>query len=296
MNPKTEWSRTRRDLFLKCPRAWYLRYGHSMSSSDVNEFQSSRRPWDLMLRAMKEILIERLEDLREGKQWSPLLLKHQLKYSLQKKIKQSTHCIKKRYLEALLRYANQRFELLWRCRIIRQLEQRKYPCWYVLDRTESVPIGTRRIYASPDLAVLIQNRWHLVRFDMQSSPRKTTDEFEANAMVLWAKHHGGFPQRAYCYRLHTIGWWRGFWNIETFQPNEHSVKQCHKLLEYDCEAMLEIHRYANLNLALLPLAKSKRTCQSCSFRKRCPGGEDLVTARQEQTLLELGYKSISSKT
>ena len=87
-----------------------------------------------------------------------------------------------------------------------------------------------------------------------------------------------------------------FWNIETFQPNEHSVKQCHKLLEYDCEAMLEIHRYANLNLALLPLAKSKRTCQSCSFRKRCPGGEDLVTARQEQTLLELGYKSISSKT
>ena len=66
-----EWSRTRRDLFLKCPRAWYLRYGHPTPPNGINDVQSNRRPWDLMLRAMKEILIERLEDLREQKQWSP---------------------------------------------------------------------------------------------------------------------------------------------------------------------------------------------------------------------------------
>jgi hypothetical protein len=296
MEIKIEWSRTRRDLFLKCPRAWYLRYGHTTPSHGINQFQTKRLPWDLMLRAMKEILVERLEDLQEGKQWSPLLLEHQLKYSLQKQINQTSHHIKKRYFEALLRYANHRFALLWRCRIIRQLEQRKYPCWYVLDRTESVQIGTRRIYASPDLAVLIQNRWHLIRFDMQSAPKKATDEFEANAMVLWAKHHGGFPQHDTSYRLHTIGWRRGFWHTETFQPTQQSVKQCYKLLEYDCKAMLEIHRYARANLALLPLANTKKTCQSCSFRARCPGGENLVVAQHEQTLLELAHQSASSKT
>tara|TARA_B110001452_G_C15212677_1_gene420589 strand:- start:489 stop:1379 length:891 start_codon:yes stop_codon:yes gene_type:complete len=295
MDTKIEWSRTRRDLFLKCPRAWYLRYGYPSSRVGINEFQTSQRPWDLMLRAMKEILVERLEDLREGKKWSPLLLEHQLKYSLQKQIQQASHDIKKRYFEALLRYAKHRFTLLWRCRIIRRLEQRKYPCWYVLDRTESVSIGTQRIYASPDLAVLIQNRWHLVRFDMQGSPQKVSDEFEANAMVLWAKHHGGYPQCESSYRLLTIGWRRGFWHTQTFQPTPQSVKQCYKLLEYDCKAMLEIHQYSYTNLALLPLAKSKKTCDSCSFRARCPGGENLVIARYEQTMLELAQQSASSQ-
>ena len=291
-----EWSRTRRDLFLKCPRAWHLRYGYPTSASGITEFPTSRRPWDLMLRAMKEILVERLEDLQEGKQWSPLLLEHQLKYSLQKQIKQNSNSIKKRYFEALLRYAKHRFALLWRCRIIRQLEQRKYACWYVLDRTVSVSIGNQRIYASPDLAVLIQNKWHLIRFDMQSAPTKSTDEFEANAMVLWAKNRDGFPQSESSFRLHTIGWRRGFWHTETFQPTKHSVEQSYKLLEYDCKAMLEVHRYARLNLALLPLATTKKTCGTCSFRFHCPGGENLAVARQEQTLLELEQQFVSSKT
>ena len=296
METKMEWSRTRRDLFLKCPRAWYLRYGHPTPPNGINDVQSNRRPWDLMLRAMKEILIERLEDLREQKQWSPLLLEHQLKYSLQKQIQQSSHPVKKRYFEALLRYANHRFALLWRCRFIRQLERRKYPCWYVLDRTSSVRIGTHRIYASPDLAVLIQNKWHFVRFDMQNGPKKVCDEIEANAMVLWAKHQGGFPQSETSYRLHTIGWRRGFWHTETYQPTKESVKQCLKLLDSDCKAMQEIHRYAGSNLALLPLASSKKSCDSCSFRTRCPGGEDLQLAHREQTLLELVHHSSSSKT
>ena len=296
MDTKMEWSRTRRDLFLKCPRAWYLRYGHPRPPNGINDVHSNRRPWDLMLRAMKEILVERLEDLREQKQWSPLLLEHQLKYSLQKHIKQNSRRIKKRYFEALLRYANHRFALLWRCRLIRQLERQKYPCWYVLDRTSSVRIGIRRIYASPDLAVLIQNKWHLVRFDMQIGPEKITDELEANAMVLWAKHQGGFPQSETSYRVHTIGWRKGFWHTSTFQPTQQSVKQCHTLLESDCKAMLEIHRYARSNLALLPLASSKTSCDSCSFRVRCPGGENLQLAHNEQTLLELVHHSASSKT
>jgi len=60
--------------------------------------------------------------------------------------------------------------------------------------------------------------------------------------------------------------------------------------------MREVHRYARNNLALLPLASSNKTCNSCSFRARCPGGQNLVVAQHEQTLLELAHQSASSKT
>ena len=296
MRASIDWSRTRRDLFMKCPRAWYLRYGHQSQSNASKVHPSSRRPWDLMLRAMKEILIERIEDLREGKQWSTLLVEHQLKYALQKNLENSNHNVNKRDSTALLRYANHRMTLLWRCRIIQQLVRKQYPCWYVLDRTEPVSKDTRQIYASPDLAILIQKKWHLIRFDMQSAPKNPIDELEANAMVYWAKQQDGFPQRELSYRLHTIGWRRGFWHTETYQPTYQSVHQSIQLLENDCRAMENMHQYGRLNITLLPLATSSKTCESCAYRSRCPASEGLLHAQQEQKLLQLAHSSQSSKT
>ena len=296
MRASIDWSRTRRDLFMKCPRAWYLRYGHQSQSNASKVHLSSRRPWDLMLRAMKEILIERIEDLREGKQWSTLLVEHQLKYALQKNLENSNHNVNKRYSTALLRYANHRMTLLWRCRIIQQLVRKQYPCWYVLDRTEPVSKDTRQVYASPDLAILIQKKWHLIRFDMQSAPKNPIDELEANAMVFWAKQQEGFPQRELSYRLHTIGWRRGFWHTETYQPTYQSVHQSIQLLENDCRAMENMHQYGLRNLTLLPLATSSKTCESCSYRSHCPASEGMLHAQQEQKLLQLAHSSQSSKT
>lgn len=296
MRASIDWSRTRRDLFMKCPRAWYLRYGYQSKSNASKGYSSSRKPWDLMLRAMKEILIERIEDLREGKQWSPLLVEHQLKHALQKNLENSNQKVNKRYLAALLRYASHRMTLLWRCRIIQQLVRKQHPCWYVLDRTEPVSKDTRLVYCSPDLAILIQNNWHLIRFDMQSAPKNPIDELEANAMVYWAKQQDGFPQRELSYRLHTIGWRRGFWNTETYFPTSESVHQSMQLLESDCHAMENMHQYGRFNLALLPLATSRKTCESCSFRSHCPASEGLLRAQQEQKLLELAHCSQSSKT
>lgn len=295
MRASIDWSRTRRDLFMKCPRAWYLRYGHQSQSNASKVYPSSRRPWDLMLRAMKEILIERIEDLREGKQWSSLLVEHQLKYALQKNLENSNHNVNQRYSTALLRYANHRMTLLWRCRIIQQLVRKQYPCWYVLDRTEPVSKDARQVYASPDLAILIQKKWHLIRFDMQSAPKNSTDELEANAMVYWAKQQDGFPQRELSYRLHTIGWRRGFWHTETYQPTCQSVHQSIQLLENDCRAMKNMYQYGRLNLTLLPLATSSKTCESCSYRSHCPASEGLLHAQQEQKLLQLAHSSQSSK-
>tara|TARA_B100000459_G_scaffold141073_1_gene100581 strand:+ start:1537 stop:2427 length:891 start_codon:yes stop_codon:yes gene_type:complete len=296
MQTKIGWSRTRRDLFLKCPRAWFLRYGHQSKANSSKPAFSKRRPWDLMLRATKEILIERLEELREGKQWSNLLVEHQLKHCLQEHLHKSNCNVESRYFTALLRYSSHRMNLLWRCRIIQQLVSKQHACWYVLDRTDSVTHKNRQFYSSPDVAILIQKKWHLVRFDMQSAAKNLIDELEANAMVLWAKQKHGFPQRVLSYRLHTIGWRRGFWMTETYQPTLQTVKDSKRLLESDCRAMETMFEYGQFNLGFLPLATSRKTCHSCSYRTHCPASKGLARARQEQKLLELAHSSQSSKT
>ena len=296
MQAQIDWSRTRRDLFLKCPRAWYLRYGHQSKSNASKVILSGRKPWDLMLRAMKEILIERIEDLREGKLWSILLVEHQIKSALQKHLENSNHRISQTDSAALLRYANHRMTLLWRCRIIQQLVHKQHPCWYVLDRTDSVAKDNRRIYASPDLAILIQNKWHLIRFDMQSAAKKGIDELEANLMIFWAKQQEGFPRQEQSYRLHTIGWRKGFWHTETYQPSRQTFQDSMRLLESDYHAMENMHNYGQFNLAFLPLATSRKTCKSCSFQSHCPASGGLLRAQQEQKLLELAHRSQSSKT
>lgn len=293
MEAKIEWSRTRKSLFFKCPRAWYLRYGMRRKSSN-RKAASFRRPWDLMLRAMKETLLDQLEDLKEGKEWSMLLTENQLKSSLENQLSESVHHISEHTKEALLKFARSRYRLLWRTRILQQLLKRRHAQWYVFDRSEPILHGIRKLYVSPDLAIRIQNRWHLVRFDMQKSPTQAHDEHEANAMVFWALNHEGFNAPSETYRLHTIGWRQGFWKCDTFQPTSQSIHLSQQLLEHDMKAMEEIVQCGRRNLALLPLAKNKRTCNSCFFRKFCPAGENLELAKKEQALLELSANSFKA--
>lgn len=294
MEPKIEWSRTRKNLFFKCPRAWYLRYGYK-SNSTRSRVPSFQRPWDLMLRAMKETLLDRLDDLKEGKEWSSLLVEVQLKSSLQSHLDGSVHRVSEQTQNALLKFSQHRFRLLWRTRILQQLQKRRHAQWYVLDRSEPTQYGIRRLYVTPDLVIRIQNRWHLVRFDMQKSPPRVHDESEANVMVFWALNNDGFSAPGESYRLHTVGWRQGFWHCETFQPTSQSIKQSQQLLEQDMKAMEEISRYGMRNLSLLPLAKSKRTCTSCFYRKFCPGGENLELAKKEQAVLELSAHSLKAR-
>ena len=294
MEPKIAWSRTRKNLFFKCPRAWYIRYGNNRSTKQKASV-SFQRPWDLMLRAIKETLLDRLDDLSEGKEWSSLLTEMQLKFALDKHIEDSVHHVPNNTKESLLMYAKNRFALLWRTRLLKQLQERKHAQWYVLDRTEAIAYGTRKLFVSPDLAIRIQSKWHLVRFDMQKSPKRVHDELEANAMVLWALNHEGFNGPIASYRLHTIGWREGFWQCTVYQPDSSAVQRCHQLLEHDYKAMEEMSRYGKRNIALLPLAQNERTCSSCFHRKFCHGGENLSAAKYEQGLLELSARSTKAR-
>ena len=248
-----------------------------------------------MLRAMKETLLDRLDDLKEGKEWSSLLVEVQLKSSLQSHLDGSVHRVSEQTQNALLKFSQHRFRLLWRTRILQQLQKRRHAQWYVLDRSQPTQYGIRRLYVTPDLVIRIQNRWHLVRFDMQKSPPRVHDESEANVMVFWALNNDGFSAPGESYRLHTVGWRQGFWHCETFQPTSQSIKQSQQLLEQDMKAMEDIARYGMRNLSLLPLAKSKRTCTSCFYRKFCPGGENLELAKKEQAVLELSAHSLKAR-
>ena len=58
-------------------------------------------------------------------------------------------------------------------------------------------------------------------------------------------------------------------------------------------AMIELHDRLghSCDLSQIPLATSKKTCRNCGHRDTCPGGEDLVRARLEQSALEMAKAS-----
>ncbi len=291
MKTKSEWSRTQKSLFLQCPRAWYLQYGETNKQFSNRRNLSSQRPWNLMLRAIQDTMMDQLDDLHQGKEWSRMLIQHQLRSNLNENTKNSIYEISPRKRDALLKFANNRYAGLWRTRILRELKARKHPQWHTFDRREPVNIEGNLLFIAPDLVVRVQNKWHLFRFDMQSSRENICKEEEANAMAIWAIQHGGFHSSPSAFKLHTIGWLQGYWQQNTFEPSTSSVSQCQRLLTIDMKAMKGLRDAGNHNLALIPLARHHRTCQTCAFRKSCPGGNDLVDAKKEQTLLELSLRN-----
>ena len=69
-----------------------------------------------MLRAMKETLMDQLEDLHQGKEWSQLLTKHQLYSNLKRRTNISMYDVSNVRLESLLKFAQNRYSRLWRTR------------------------------------------------------------------------------------------------------------------------------------------------------------------------------------
>ena len=66
-----------------------------------------------------------------------------------------------------------------------------------------------------------------------------------------------------------------------------------KMIKADMKAMIDLHYRLGLtcDLSQIPLAKSKRICRNCGHRDTCPGGEDLVRAKLEQSALEMAKAS-----
>lgn len=275
------WSRTQRDLFFRCPTAWVLKYARLEKTSN-RRTSSVVSSWNLMLRALKTTIIEQLEELRSGTEWTTsvthLVLRNHLIQMLRDHHKQIEHP----RMEALLKFAEHRLMLLWRTDLFLQITNGTHPQWSVLDRRDSEHIDGIDVFASPDLVVRIQSKWNLIRLDMQGSKNSEQERMEALVMVLWSIQRSGLPSTFGQFIVQTIGWRKGGWMIHRTPVTQKEVETAFQMVRKDTMAMSECARVASYSMASLPLARTESSCRQCSFQNRCLGGSSLAEKKQRR--------------
>lgn len=275
------WSRTQRDLFFRCPTAWVLKYAR-LGKKPNKRPQSVVSSWNLMLRALKTTIIEQLEELRSGTEWTTsvthLVLRNHLIQMLRDHHKQIEHA----RMEALLKFAEHRMMLLWRTDLFLHIKKGTHPQWSVLDRRDSEHIDGIDVFASPDIVVRIQSKWNLIRLDMQASPSSEQERMEALVMVLWSVQRAGLPSTFGQFIVQTIGWRKGGWMIHRTPVTQKEVETAFQMVRKDTMAMSECAKVAEYSIASLPLARNEASCRRCSFQNRCLRGSSLAEKKQRR--------------
>lgn len=275
------WSRTQRDLFFRCPTAWVLKYAR-LGKKPNKRPQSVVSSWNLMLRALKTTIIEQLEELRSGTEWTTsvthLVLRNHLIQMLRDHHKQIEHA----RMEALLKFAEHRMMLLWRTDLFLHIKKGTHPQWSVLDRRDSEHIDGIDVFASPDIVVRIQSKWNLIRLDMQASPSSEQERMEALVMVLWSVQRAGLPSTFGQFIVQTIGWRKGSWMIHRTPVTQKEVETAFQMVRKDTMAMSECAKVAEYSIASLPLARNEASCRRCSFQNRCLRGSSLAEKKQRR--------------
>ena len=311
------WSKSRRELFLACPRWWVIRYGINQGNWDRStpkkwhSMSDIRSHWDLMLRSSKQTIFERLEDLQMNVEWSQLFTEKRIRENLTNNLSRqqrimSIHEIvgtknaidnnlelNKIDIEYLLKHAINRIDSLWNTDIIQALINRYHKQWMVFERTECDSVNGIDLYSCPDIAVKIQNHWHLIRIDMQGKKDSCFEELEAMAMVSWIKGKYNLPILANKFVIRIIAWRYGFWNQHRFTSSEQKLTQSNYLIESDINQMeMMLSKLGNNNsMSQIPLANKTSTCRKCALRESCPGGSNLSSGIMQQSVLELAQLS-----
>jgi len=280
------WSRTQRDLFFKCPTAWAMTYGLRNEGS-LGGKNTCTATWDLMLRSLKATVVEQLDALRSGVEWTQSVARIALRQRLKEALEDHHRTIEHPRFEALLLFANHRMQLLWRSDIFVELTQGKHTQWSVLNRLESERVEGFDLFASPDVVFRIQTKWHLVRLDMQARKMNQSERLEAYAMVLWSMNRDGLPSVADQFHIQTLGWRKGGWRVHSLGVSSEEVAVARTMIESDVAAMTACAnavRYAPLSL---PLAANESTCTTCRMKPTC---------LEESTLEEKKRERISALT
>ena len=264
------WSRTQRDLFFKCPTAWALRYARIGTSGSGPRFEHITA-WNMMLRALKATIIEQLDALRSGIEWTASVAEIALRANLKDLIRQNNERIGPAKLDALLQFATHRMKLLWRTDVFLHLSERTGVHWSVLDRTESEHVDGFDLFASPDLVVRKQSQWHLIRLDMQARRMSAEEQLEALVMVLWSLKRSGLPSTVEQFEVQTIGWRKGAWVVHRLRVKESEVLTAYEMIRKDITAMKACAEVARYSIESIPLAANETSCQQCSFKRRCLG-------------------------
>ncbi len=311
------WSRSRIELFLACPRWWVIRYGINQENwkrSLPKKWHSMcdvRSHWDLMLRSCKQTIFERLEDLQMNVEWSQLYTERKIRENLSEKmfrqqkimsiheIVGTKNAIERNLelnnldMEYLIKNALKRINDFWKTDFVQGLVNRFHKQWMVFERKKYGSANGIDLYCSPDIAVKIQNHWHLVRIDMQGRKDSCFEELEAMAMVSWIMGKKMFPKLANRFVIRIISWRNGFWNQQRITSSQQKLTQSNQLIKSDVKQMkMVLSKLGEHNsMNLIPLAKKSSTCRKCALRESCPGGSNLFSGEMQQTILELAEYS-----
>lgn len=284
MPPYTpSWSRTQRDLFLNCPTAWVRSYAKTNPRQKSGMARHSR-PWDLLLRSLKATVVEQLEALRSGTEWTISVAESALRGLFRDQLRTHHLFIADPQFEAMLVVANHRMKLLWRTDVMLQLQRGVHPQWTVLDRVDSEHVEGIDLFASPDLAIKIQTKWHVIRLDMQSAKMNDSQRLEALAMVVWATHRHGLPALPEQYSVKTIGWRKGSWLLHNFECTENEVLIAKAMIRHDVREMQQCAETSKHAIDSVPLAQNQSVCDKCQFKSTCLNGGSLELLKRKRIL------------
>ena len=268
------WSRTQRDLFFKCPTSWVLTYAKHDRQSSFKSLHTVSE-WNLMLRSIKATIVDQLEALRSGIEWSESVAQFTLRQHLKNHIRLAGRMVGSVRAEALLLFAQHRMRLFWRTDVMVELVGGTYPQWSVLDRTESEHVDGYDLYASPDIAYFNGSKWCLVRFDMQGADASEGERLETLAMVVWSLQRHGLPNLESKYHLQTIGWRKGAWITLSRPVIEQEVQVARDLIAKDVAAMSVCAEASTRSMAGVALANDPAECLDCKHKVRCLNGNTL---------------------
>jgi len=311
INRPNIWSRTRRQLLHQCPRAWILKYGFKRANRTFNRnlqrISDWSSPYRMMQRAVRSIVIQRLEAHKHGIAWIEQDLASKIRNMiLGKRFRQNRtlELIEKRIgkssqlkfripnseINRLIEIACLRYHSIIKNPIISKILNDEILQWHSFSRLDYTKLNGNILHISPDIIWKNGTNWNLMRFSVQGSGKQIS--IENMAMLHWAVTKRGLPSNPKRFTIHELNWSRGKWNWKTKKGDERLERDSINLIKMDLKAMEDLHRKLGpaSDLSQIPLARNEKFCKTCGHRDTCPGGEDLTRANLEQSALEM-FKS-----
>ena len=309
------WSISRRTLMNRCPRAWILKYGFGKRRGGFNQHLRNiadwSSPWRLMQRALRGVIIERLEFYDKNRAWIEKDLASKIRHRIIGAMMRQKHVLdvieirtgkssqlrkktSRVEIDRLVEIACHRFHAAIKTKPFSDILQGRVHEWHTVPRLTKTKFGKYDLHISPDIAWKKGRTWHLMRFSVQGVANLGDDKrLENMAMVIWATIQKGVPANTERYIVENVYWNRGKWKIWSERADMRLLEDASKMIKSDMKAMIDLHDRLgpSCDLSQIPLANNKQTCRNCGHRDTCPGGEDLFRAKLEQSALEMAKAS-----
>ncbi len=264
-----------------------------------------------MQRALRGVIIERLSTQSKGRSWIERDLAGKIRNRIiggltrQKSVIEVIETrigevsslrrkIESRRIDRLVEIACYRFHAAMKSKPIKDILDGRIKEWYLFSRLDKTKLDKFELHISPDLVWYSGSTCHLMRFTIQGVANPGDDRrLENMAMVMWACQQNGLPANPERYIVENLYWNNGQWKMWRERCTHRHLEDAIHMIKSDMNAMIDLHYRLGLScdLSQIPLAKSKRTCRNCGHKDTCPGGQDLVRARLEQSALEMAKAS-----